>query len=218
MRGGVQRRMKLYHALVCAALAGCSGAPVAVVQVYSPVTGRVARLLVGVGERVVQGQPLALVSSPDVGASRSDLLLAQAELMAAEHDLARQRRLVELGEASGDYEAALEVWREAKAELERAQAKARLLGRDDDATDDHYTLIAPVAGVVLARAARPGLDVAGEYAGGMAPEALFTIGEPPRRARARLALAALALTFALALGLALAAAARRSPTTARAGD
>jgi membrane fusion protein, heavy metal efflux system len=150
-------------------------------HVFSPVTGRVVRILAQLGERVKKGQPLATIESPDIGNAVSDEHKAQADLIAADHDYRRQGVLMEQHATS---QAALEQsednWRKAKAELERARQKAYLLRAGGvDAVTQTYTLQAPIEGDVLMRNVSPGVEVQGQYGGGQAVE-LFTVGELER--------------------------------------
>jgi multidrug resistance efflux pump len=143
-----------------------------VVHVFSPVAGGVTKVLV---QRVKRGQPLARIASLDISAVVTDLQKAQATLVAAEHDFERQKQL--WCNSRVDYEAAQDNYLQAKAELDRATEKARLLRGDPNAISDEYTVTAPISGWVLARHVRSGEQVQGVYAGGAAPVELFTIGE-----------------------------------------
>jgi cobalt-zinc-cadmium efflux system membrane fusion protein len=152
-----------------------------VTHVFSPVTGRLTRILAQPGQRVKKGAPLATIQSPDIGQVFSDLVKAQADYVAAEHDVRRKRELFEAKAGSAyDYEQAQDNFAKAKAELERAQKKARLLksGAVDQVTQE-FTLTAPIDGEVIARAANPGIEVQGTYSGST-PVELFTIGELDR--------------------------------------
>jgi cobalt-zinc-cadmium efflux system membrane fusion protein len=149
-----------------------------VAHVFSPVTGRLTRILAQPGQRVKKGTPLATILSPDVGQAFADLAKAQADYIAAEHDVRRKKELFEAHAGSQlDYEVAQDNFLKAKAELERAQKKARLLnaGKVDRVTQE-LTLVAPIDGDVIARAANPGLEVQGTYSGST-PVELFTVGE-----------------------------------------
>ncbi len=151
-----------------------------VAHIFSPVTGRVKRILAQPGERVKKGAPLATIESPDVGNAFADYGKAQAEMVAAEHDFRRQKELFEAHAGSErDYESAEDNYGKAKAEMERARQKARLFrstGGSADAVSQEFTLRAPIEGQVIARAVNPGAEVQGQYSGGTAVE-LFTVGE-----------------------------------------
>jgi cobalt-zinc-cadmium efflux system membrane fusion protein len=147
-------------------------------HVFSPVTGRVISIVAGLGQRVNKGDPLAIIESPDIGNAVSDAHKAQAELIAAEHDLKRKKELFEKrAVAAGDLEAATDNYNRAKAEMERAVRKEQLLrvGNADTVTQ-RFSLPSPVDGEVLNRNISPGLDVVGQYSGGASVE-LFTVGE-----------------------------------------
>jgi membrane fusion protein, heavy metal efflux system len=146
-------------------------------HVFSPVTGRVVKLLAGPGDRLQKGAPLALISSPDIGSAWSDVVKARADLDASQREYQRQRELYEAHAGPlRDSEAAENAYKKAKAELERAESKARLLRTGPDIGQEDYVLRAPIDGEVVARNANPGMEVQGQYSGGSAVE-LFTIGE-----------------------------------------
>lgn len=149
-----------------------------VTHVFSPVTGRMTKILAQPGQRVEKETPLAMIQSPDLGSALSDMVKAQAALTAAELDYRRQKDLYEAhAAAQRDYENAQSNYLQAKAEMERAQKKVRLLssfGSSDNVTQE-YTLVSPISGEVIMRAANPGIEVQGQYSGGGALE-LFTIG------------------------------------------
>jgi cobalt-zinc-cadmium efflux system membrane fusion protein len=149
-----------------------------VTHVFSPVTGRITRILAQPGQRVRKGAPLALILSPDAGTAFADLAKAQADLTAAEHDYRRKKELFDAHACSqAELEAAEDNFGKAKAEMERAQAKARLLSRGAvDRITQEFTLQAPIEGEVISRFANPGVEVQGQYSGGTAIE-LFTVGE-----------------------------------------
>jgi cobalt-zinc-cadmium efflux system membrane fusion protein len=147
-------------------------------HVFSPITGRVVQILAALGATVKKGDALAVIESPDVGNAVSDVHKAEADLVAASHDLRRRKELYEekAGPAA-DLEAAQDTYRRAQAELERAHQRESLLHVGNvDAVTQRYVLTAPVDGEVLARNISPGIEVQGQYAGGTSPE-LFTIGQ-----------------------------------------
>jgi cobalt-zinc-cadmium efflux system membrane fusion protein len=146
-------------------------------HVFSPVTGRVARIDVQLGERVKSGKTLAAIQSPDIGQWTSDVAKADADLIAAEHDVQREKDLLDKNATSHkDYEAAEDTYRQARAEKQRAQQKAFLLRAGGiDTVTQGYALVAPLDGEVLARNLSVGTEVQGQYSGGT--QELFTIGE-----------------------------------------
>lgn len=152
-----------------------------VAHVFSPVSGRVVRLVAALGQRVRKGDTLAVIESPDLGLAASDLAKARADLAAAQRDYQRMKELFEAhAGAERDYEAAEDRFRQAKAELERAGAKARLLDlRAGSAVTQEYALRTPIDGEVVARMASPGIEVQGQYSVGSAVE-LYTVGAEDR--------------------------------------
>jgi len=64
-------------------------------HIFTPVTGRVVKIISGLGTRVKKGDPLAVIESPDIGNAVSDVHKAEADLIAAEHDFKRKKDLFE---------------------------------------------------------------------------------------------------------------------------
>jgi membrane fusion protein, heavy metal efflux system len=146
-------------------------------HVFSPVTGRVSRIDVKLGERVKVGQTLAIIDSPDMGSASSDVAKADADLIAAEHGMQREKELLAKNATSQkDYETAEDAYRQARAEKQRAMQKAFLFrtGTVDQVTQG-YGLVSPLDGEVLARNLSVGTEVQGQYSGGT--QELFTVGE-----------------------------------------
>lgn len=146
-------------------------------HVFSPVNGRVTQVLAGLGQRVKKGTPLAEIVSPEVGSAFSDLLKAQSELTAADHELRRQKELYEAHAGpQRDYEVAQDNYAKAKAECERARQQTRMFAKTSGSAVSHdFILRAPIDGEVVSRSVNPGMEVQGQYSGGSAE--LFTIGE-----------------------------------------
>jgi cobalt-zinc-cadmium efflux system membrane fusion protein len=151
-------------------------------HVFSPVSGRVTRLLADYGQQVHKGTPLAAIVSPDVGSAASDEVKARADLVAAQHDFERQQKLFEAKAASSrDFETAKDNYRKAKAEEERAQKRLRLLRAGNvDAVTQEYLLPSPIDGRVIAMSINPGVDVQGQFSGGTPSGELFTVGDIDR--------------------------------------
>jgi cobalt-zinc-cadmium efflux system membrane fusion protein len=146
------------------------------IHVFSPVTGRVAKVFVQLGDRVKKGDPLLAITSPDVGIATSDVGKAKADLIAAEHEMQRQKDLLALHAAAPkDYEAAADAYRKAKAEMERAAQKAALF-RQGDVVGQTYTLRAEIDGEVFVKNVSTGMEIGGQYTGAN-PVELFTIGQ-----------------------------------------
>jgi membrane fusion protein, heavy metal efflux system len=147
-------------------------------HVFSPVSGHVTSIDAKVGQRVKKGDVLAVLESPDIGLASADLHKAEADRIAAEHDLDRQRELLAAHATSQrDYEQAEDANRKAKAEVERAKQKASLFrAGSSPGVTQVYAIRAALDGEVVARNVSPGGEVQGQYGGGTAVE-LFTVGE-----------------------------------------
>lgn len=149
-----------------------------VTHVYSPVTGRIARVLAKPGAHIARGTPLVAIMSPDVGGAFADVVKAQADLQASEADFRREQRLsTEDATSKRSLEAAQDAFRRASAEYARSEQRAAQLSAGNvNMITQEYVLRAPIEGDVITRTATPGAEVAGQYSGGTAPE-LFTIGD-----------------------------------------
>jgi cobalt-zinc-cadmium efflux system membrane fusion protein len=149
---------------------------VQVAHIFSPVSGRITQIFAPLGENVKKDDPLALVVSPDIGIASSDVSKAQADLIAAEHNFQRQKRLFTNHAASElDLEAAEDNFRRAQAEFDRAKQRMLLLHGGSSNVSQGYMLRSPIPGEVLMRGATPGVEVSGQYQVGGSVE-LFTIG------------------------------------------
>jgi len=149
-----------------------------VAHVLSPVGGRVVRVLAQPGDRVRRGTGLAVIESPDAGQAFSDLRKAEADLQAAEREYQRQKELFAArAGARRDLETAEASYLKAKAELDRAREKAKLLpAPNGSGVSQEYELRSPIDGEVIFRNINLGAEVQGQYAVGQAVD-LFTIGE-----------------------------------------
>lgn len=125
--------------------------PAHTVKVLPPVTGRVTELWVQLGERVAQGQELALLDSGDLAQAYSDVEKAKSVLTLTKKTLDRQLGLEKAGGvAVKDREQAQSDYIQAAAELDRSQLRLRAIGISDGAnTTRQLTLKAPVAGSLI---------------------------------------------------------------------
>src|SRR5712692_9905682 len=126
--------------------------PARTVKVLPPVTGRVTDLKVQLGERVVQGQELAVIDSGDLAQAFSDIEKARSVLTLTKKALDRQLGLEKAGGAAiKDREQAQSDYDQAVAELERAESRLRAMGVPADQREQSrlLSLKAPVAGSVI---------------------------------------------------------------------
>ncbi|HVZ72352.1 MAG TPA: efflux RND transporter periplasmic adaptor subunit [Polyangia bacterium] len=127
------------------------------------VSGRVARLVVGVGDRVRRGQILAEIESAEVGQARADLIAARARAAAAELNLHRESELAERRISSTrEKEVAEAQWITERAAVRAATERLRALGlQPQDLTaiekgeggdlGGRLPMRAPIDGLVLER-------------------------------------------------------------------
>jgi membrane fusion protein, heavy metal efflux system len=147
-------------------------------HVFSPVTGRVAEIVAQLGQHVRQGETLAILTSPDMGNAVSDVYKAKPAVIQTEKELKRQKELyaAQAGPLR-DLESAQANYDQAVAELQRAEAKLKLLQKrfHTDKVTQTFPLTSPIDGEVIARQINPGAEVQGQYSGGATQE-LYTIG------------------------------------------
>jgi cobalt-zinc-cadmium efflux system membrane fusion protein len=144
-------------------------------RVSSPIAGRVTRIAAQAGDRVMAGQPLLWLDSPDYAAAVADLRKAEADARQKRLAYERAKALYE-GEvlARKDFEAAENDRRQSEAEAERARARLHNLDPAGQG-ENGYALRAPVSGIVMERQANPGTEVRPD-----APSPLFVVSDPRR--------------------------------------
>jgi membrane fusion protein, heavy metal efflux system len=121
--------------------------------------GRVMTLKVGLGERVVRGQPLVVIDSPDLAQAYDDNDKAADAFKLADKMLARQKEQSKLGTASEqDLDQAKSNYAQAESEYLRTQAHLKTLGVAAATKPSRrlLTVTAPVSGSITALAITPG--------------------------------------------------------------
>lgn len=120
--------------------------------------GRVTSVRADLGQTVGAGTQLAVLESPEVGQTRSDLARARVNLDIARRNFERERRLFEQ-QISPQKEMleAENVFRTSQADYDGAIAKLRAFGASDaGGRGASYGITTPVSGVVVERNASPG--------------------------------------------------------------
>lgn len=151
--------------------------------VYSPYSGRVTRVIAGLGDVVKAGAPLATVEASEFVQAQNDLSTAAAQVKLARISETRKHALYDAKGGS------LQDWQSAQADLTAAETalhsvrnRLTILGLSDaqiDALEASHsmnaaaTLVAPIGGVVVDRQLGPGQFL---QAGGGTP--VFTIADP----------------------------------------
>lgn len=124
--------------------------------------GRVLALKVALGDRVAQGQALAVIDSPDLAQAYDDNDKAADAHKLADKLLARQLEQAKIGTASEqDLDQAKSNATQAEAEYARTQAHLKTLGVPADAKPRSrlLTVTAPVAGSITTLALAPGMMI-----------------------------------------------------------
>jgi len=164
--------------------------------VFSPYSGRVTKVLVGLGEYVKQGQPLLSLQAAEFVQGQSDLLTAQAGVASAHAQLSMavttEQRKHALYEAKAG---ALQDWQQSQSDLAAAQSAARtadaalaavrnrlsILGKSDAEIDALASaqkmdpvayVLAPISGTVTDRQVGPG-----QYLQAGAGNPVYTVGD-----------------------------------------
>jgi cobalt-zinc-cadmium efflux system membrane fusion protein len=133
--------------------------PTRTAGVLTPAAGRVLDVKVALGDRVAQGQVLAVIDSPDLAQAYDDNERAADAFVLTERNLARQEGQAKIGAASDrDVDQARSDHRQAAAEYTRTQARLKVLGASADSTR-HSRLLsvrASMAGSITALSVAPG--------------------------------------------------------------
>lgn len=146
------------------------------VRIFTPFAGRVSRLVAQVGDKVVVGQVLAELQSPDFAAAQADARKSQAMLTFSKQALGRVKELVANGVAAGkDLYQAEADYANAEAEANRAQARLKLYGNSQN-VDQRFNLVSPVAGTIVERNINPGQELRPDQP--TAPQ--FVVTDPTR--------------------------------------
>jgi membrane fusion protein, heavy metal efflux system len=151
--------------------------------VFSPYSGRVTRVIAGLGDTVKSGAPLAAVEASEFVQAQNDLSTAASRVKIARIAETRKHALYDAKGGS------LQDWQRAQADLTAAETalnsvrnRLKILGKADsdiDALEASHTMkptatiVAPIGGVVVDRQVGPGQYL---QAGGGTP--VFTIADP----------------------------------------
>jgi len=137
------------------------------VPVFTPYPGRILKAYADLGEKVVKGQILFTIESPDFLQAESTLISAQATYEQAHSAGTRAKQLyANQGIDQNDYEQAVAADASADGALKAARQAAEIFGMsasDIDAliakrhVDPALVIRSPITGVITARNAAPGL-------------------------------------------------------------
>ena len=140
-------------------------------RVELPVSGRITKVLVALGDPVTEGKPLMEVDSPEAGEFQSAYLEARAAVAEATAALSKAEadrdRISDLFEhkavarkevlnAETELEQRRQELAQAQAEAEQADARLKILGLKPGKFGKRFTLRAPLAGKVIEMNVAPG--------------------------------------------------------------
>jgi membrane fusion protein, heavy metal efflux system len=150
---------------------------------FSPYSGRVTRVVAGLGDTVKQGAPLAAIEASEFVQAQNDLATAAAQVKLTRINESRKHALYDAKGGS------LQDWQQSQADLTAAvtalnavRNRLRILGKSESeiaalesagTMDPVATLRAPIAGVVVDRQLGPG-----QYLQAGSGTAVFTIADP----------------------------------------
>ena len=130
--------------------ASVEGDPARLARISPPLSGRVEKLLVHLGDRVEKGQPLLTLNAPDLAQAQADFVKAQSGLAQAEKTYARQKDLNEHGiGAQRELEQAETDRTVAKSELGRSRKRLEQLGVTVDGPVGPLVVRSPITGRVV---------------------------------------------------------------------
>lgn len=145
-------------------------------RVFSPISGRVVRIITEMGRRVRPGDPLLVLDAPDYAQAVADDAKAEADLKLKRSTFERDQQLLKIqGIARKDVETAEAELLQANAEAARSRARLRNLTAGRLNGKGQYVLRAPIAGVVSERLVSAGSEVRPDAA-----TPLFVITDPKR--------------------------------------
>ncbi len=130
--------------------------PAATVNILPPLTGRLSELKVKLGDTVKAGQVVALINSPDMEQAYADADKARDTLNLAKTALDRGVAVNSAGaNATKDVDQIKSNYNQALAEFNRAEARLKTLGANNEATAKDsksrvLTITTPVAGTITA--------------------------------------------------------------------
>jgi cobalt-zinc-cadmium efflux system membrane fusion protein len=130
--------------------ASVEGDPARLAKISPPLSGRVEKLLVHLGDRVEKGQPLLILNAPDLAQAQADFVKAQSGLSQSQKTYARQKDLNEHGiGAQRELEQAETDRTVAQSELGRARKRLEQLGVSLTSPVGPLVVRSPITGRVV---------------------------------------------------------------------
>jgi membrane fusion protein, heavy metal efflux system len=144
-----------------------------VVKVFPFSSGQILSVMVSLGDKVKQGQTLAIIKSADVAGSYSDLSVAKNDIAIAKKQMENAGALFNNGIASErEYIEAKENYNKAISAAEKITAQININGKGQTSANGTYILKAPISGYVVEKNAEQGGFIRADNA-----QHLFTVGD-----------------------------------------
>ena len=126
-------------------------------RILTPLSGRIAKLMVRLGDRVRTGQVLAVIAAPDLSAALADESRARSQVRLTATARDRVVGVHAIGGASDkDVQQAQADFLAAQAEAVRTATRLRQIGAARSGRGGNLMLTAPAGGIVTDLAAAPG--------------------------------------------------------------
>ncbi|WP_353141114.1 efflux RND transporter periplasmic adaptor subunit [Acinetobacter pragensis] len=111
-------------------------------------SGHVEQVNVALGQTVTKGQPLAVLSVPELIDQQANLRIAQENLNLAQQDYLREKQLWSQGiSAKQDYQRAENYYRQAQISIQAAQSRLNALGASAG-NNGRFIIRTPMSGVI----------------------------------------------------------------------
>ena len=150
--------------------------------IFSPVFGRVDKIIGRIGQQVSAGDDLAWLRSPDYAQALAAERTATADLVQAKASLSRENLLQTKGAAAvQDQESAQANYEQALAEKQRADLWLKQLGTTPGDSSDIFHVRSPIAGTIVDMKINPGQEVRADIQLAGVTELvkpLYTISDP----------------------------------------
>jgi cobalt-zinc-cadmium efflux system membrane fusion protein len=144
-----------------------------VVKIFPFSSGQVVDVLVSLGDKVQEGQTLAIIKSADVVGNYQDLSSANNDLAIAKRQYENEQSLYNSGIASErEYLEAKENFNKAQANVQKIKSTIEINGRGNTTSSGTYTIKAPRAGYIVDKKILAGGFIRNDNA-----DYLFVIGD-----------------------------------------
>jgi membrane fusion protein, heavy metal efflux system len=144
-----------------------------VIKVYPFSSGKVMQVKVSLGDKVIKGQPLAIIKSADVAGNYSDISSSGNDVAIAKRQMENTESLFKNGIASErEFSEAKQNYQKTIKNEAKLQAQISINGGGHTAADGNYIVTAPASGYIVEKKINEGAFIRSDNA-----ENMFTIGD-----------------------------------------